>query len=393
MGEELDNRTDLFSLGVVLYQMLCGKLPHEGRGHELLRKNMVVQAPPISARVPGLVVDPVLEAIALRLMAKNPAERFQSGQEVVKLLVDSSLVRMDSRKAGESRITLLRVSEPVPEPHALGASGAVPMAANQSGAFTPVPMMASQSGAFTPAPMMASPSGGFASPAGNVGMIPSLAPRAGTMPPVIIGAGTSAPVPQAGPTLTPGQQWTRPPTQGDGTVHVRVPGGANTNRIRILIAATVGMLGIIIAILLYQKFTPKEGENSASSIDAGVDAPIGTQVDGHPTPLVADAGASAPDAQEPADAAIPDARTRIVTNGQRPRKVTRGDFKKRYIEVGRLVNQLLDARRGWPKATRLQERYLKIEYEDALDDATLRRIEHKKLGRLKTDIKKHLPRK
>ena len=82
-GLELDHRTDLFSLGVILYEMLAGVLPFEGRPLVIARQNLAAEPPPICERVPGLFVDPALESIALKLMEKRREDRFQTAGEVI----------------------------------------------------------------------------------------------------------------------------------------------------------------------------------------------------------------------------------------------------------------------------------------------------------------------
>ena len=99
VGEEVDNRTDLFSLGIVLYEMLCGKLPFDGTPMEIARQNLAHAPPRISDRVPGLHVDPELEALSIRLMAKRREDRPQSAKEVLRAL---------SRMTGENSIEFRR---------------------------------------------------------------------------------------------------------------------------------------------------------------------------------------------------------------------------------------------------------------------------------------------
>ena len=82
-GSEMDHRTDLFSLGVLIYEMLAGTLPFDGTPVELARQNLAAEPPPIARRVPGLDVDAGLERIAHRLMRKLPRERYQSAHEVM----------------------------------------------------------------------------------------------------------------------------------------------------------------------------------------------------------------------------------------------------------------------------------------------------------------------
>ena len=71
VADPIDHRIDLFALGIIVYEMLCGKLPFDGSGAEVARANLLLDPPPISQRVPYLEVDPLLEAFARRLMAKK----------------------------------------------------------------------------------------------------------------------------------------------------------------------------------------------------------------------------------------------------------------------------------------------------------------------------------
>ena len=84
-----DHRADLFSLGVLIYQMLSGERPFEGSPIMIALQNMALSPPRIANRVPGLEVDTRLESMAQRLMAKDPAERYQSADEVLGELLDT----------------------------------------------------------------------------------------------------------------------------------------------------------------------------------------------------------------------------------------------------------------------------------------------------------------
>ena len=70
LGDPLDHRVDLFALGIVIYELLCGRLPFDGTGVEIARANTMLDPPTIAQRVPYLEVDPLLEAFARRLMSK-----------------------------------------------------------------------------------------------------------------------------------------------------------------------------------------------------------------------------------------------------------------------------------------------------------------------------------
>ncbi len=71
VADPIDHRIDLFALGIMVYEMLSGKLPFDGTGAEVARANLLLDPPPISDRVPYLDVDPLLEAFARRMMAKK----------------------------------------------------------------------------------------------------------------------------------------------------------------------------------------------------------------------------------------------------------------------------------------------------------------------------------
>jgi tetratricopeptide (TPR) repeat protein len=76
--------SDQYSLGVVLYQMLTGRLPFEGSAAALINQIGSRTAPPPSQFRPGL--DAGLEAICMKALAKKPAERFRSTQEFASAL-------------------------------------------------------------------------------------------------------------------------------------------------------------------------------------------------------------------------------------------------------------------------------------------------------------------
>jgi len=84
-GEAVDGRTDLFALGVIVYQMLAGVAPFEGSGVEVMMLNMVQDPPSVATRA-GVDVDPLLEAFARRLMAREAAERFASAADALAVL-------------------------------------------------------------------------------------------------------------------------------------------------------------------------------------------------------------------------------------------------------------------------------------------------------------------
>ena len=83
---KLDHRTDQYALGVIAYEMLCGQVPFEGSGAEVARANVSQQAPAIGRRTPGVRVDPLLEAVVRKMMAKRPDDRFANTRAVRQML-------------------------------------------------------------------------------------------------------------------------------------------------------------------------------------------------------------------------------------------------------------------------------------------------------------------
>jgi serine/threonine-protein kinase len=85
----IDGRADLYSLGVILYRMVAGRKPFYGSRSELLDAHL--QATP--ARPSEFAyVSPELEAIIDKSLAKDPADRFQTGAEMAAALEQARLV-------------------------------------------------------------------------------------------------------------------------------------------------------------------------------------------------------------------------------------------------------------------------------------------------------------
>ncbi len=86
-GQAVDHRADLYSLGVVLYEMLAGVVPFSDASlASILVKQMSEIPERPSLKRPDVNVPPALEAIALRCLEKDPAKRFQSADDVIAAL-------------------------------------------------------------------------------------------------------------------------------------------------------------------------------------------------------------------------------------------------------------------------------------------------------------------
>ncbi len=86
-GRTLDGRSDLFSFGVILYEMVTGEKPFTGQNVTTIIYK-IVNENPIPPRELDVTIHPGLSAVITRALAKNPDERYQNGAELVKDLVN-----------------------------------------------------------------------------------------------------------------------------------------------------------------------------------------------------------------------------------------------------------------------------------------------------------------
>ncbi len=82
LGKPLDHRSDLFSLGVVLYELVTEKLPFGGKNFSEILNNIVNSQPTAIARL-NYDAPPELERITLKCLQKMPDRRYQSARELM----------------------------------------------------------------------------------------------------------------------------------------------------------------------------------------------------------------------------------------------------------------------------------------------------------------------
>jgi eukaryotic-like serine/threonine-protein kinase len=81
MGKKVDGRADLFSLGVLTYQLICGALPFKGDSMATLMYS-IVNDRPIDIKTVKPDINPALRKVIHNAIGKKPEKRYQSGRKM-----------------------------------------------------------------------------------------------------------------------------------------------------------------------------------------------------------------------------------------------------------------------------------------------------------------------
>src|SRR5271166_564814 len=124
MGQVVDARTDIYSSGVLLYQLLTGERPFEGGMSAIMHKALNTEPPPPSQL--SVTAPPSFDAVVRRAMAKRPEDRFPSASGFADAMRHALAHQMEPA-ASEGEATMVAPPSPgttaaTPPPRAISAS-------------------------------------------------------------------------------------------------------------------------------------------------------------------------------------------------------------------------------------------------------------------------------
>jgi len=128
-GDKVDARTDIYALGIIMYEMITGKVPFDRPNSvNILMAHVNEEAPALRQMNPNVNVSPAIEDTVARCMAKDPDQRFRSMDEVLASLkrVGGGTMTATISGVGTGEYRALSGSGSGPQVTANGVSGGNP---------------------------------------------------------------------------------------------------------------------------------------------------------------------------------------------------------------------------------------------------------------------------
>jgi serine/threonine-protein kinase len=92
-GKEVDRRSDIYSMGVILYEMVTGRKPFRGKSYgEMVIQHLSVSPTPPSKIKNAPRVPPLIDSLIMKCLAKNPDDRPQRASELISAMVELARV-------------------------------------------------------------------------------------------------------------------------------------------------------------------------------------------------------------------------------------------------------------------------------------------------------------
>ena len=113
LGENIDSRSDIYSLAVVVYEMLTGALPFHATTPFAVAASHI-NAPPVPLRNVNKAVSPEIESVVMRALEKKPERRPQTTSKFSEEFAAAAAARMTTPQS--DAVETIRLPEPRPEP-------------------------------------------------------------------------------------------------------------------------------------------------------------------------------------------------------------------------------------------------------------------------------------
>jgi len=104
MGHKVDARSDLFSVGIILYELLTGEKPFAGEGLSAVMHN-VIKVNPVAPRELNFAVNECLSRIVMKALSKDPSQRYQDGNAMAAALRECLKADADPSITGVGVVT------------------------------------------------------------------------------------------------------------------------------------------------------------------------------------------------------------------------------------------------------------------------------------------------